>query len=247
MLEVSSDNLDKLAGLGERWKTLHGQLSKFGKVFDKKIKGELIDLVSPDEIDPVQDDSINQCLLQHLYREGNFEVADVLTEELSRQKGEEGGGLKKITEWREPFEEVHRLIRALKEKEIRPAIEWIEKNKEKLGMLADQLKFKLHSLAYLELLKDGKSSLIKTLAYAQRNIRQYEKMFLKDVETLLGALAYHQCLETSPYAILLKGGGIVEGCRDNARFCLLLSPWFAQRISLGTLSKSRHNSLAKDQ
>lgn len=141
-----------------------------------------------------QDSAITQCLLQHFYREGNFEAGDSLAEDLHSMVD---GSMKT------PFAEMHGLVASLAARDIRPAIDWAKRNEVELGKTGIRLQFQLHSLAYTKLLKDEYPHPIKALKYAQQFIAPFAGVFRLDMETLLGALAFASRLNDSPYSVLL--------------------------------------------
>lgn len=173
-----------------------------------------MDLVPPEE--EGYDEAILQALLQHFYREGNFAMGDALATELQSMTD---------VQWKEPFEEMHHLVEALDQHDIGPAIAWIERASKGATGKSDSghngslcitsailppaaaaaLAFKLHSLAYIDMLKGGSWS--QAIQYARTHLAPLAKGFSHDVETLLGAMAFAQGaggLECSPYAPLLR-------------------------------------------
>lgn len=158
------------------------------------MQNDLVDLVDISKLDQVPHrEAICQAIMQHLYREGNFEAGDSLASEMGSMSD---GSLK------EPFEEMHRLSLALANRDIAPVIDWVCSHEDVLGRSGHRLRFQLHSLMYFALLREGPpdASPLKALAYAKKWIAPLAVHFLEDVQTLMGILAYSPNLSRSPYA-----------------------------------------------
>lgn len=142
--------------------------------------------------------AVNTALLQHFYREGNFEIADTLCAELSEKQGLSVPEVEK--DMRKPFEEMHELVRSLADHNIVPVVEWAKAHDAGLGEEGRQLQFQLHSLALIEWFrKDRKAALF----YAREHLAPFYETHAEDIESLLGALAYSYDMEHSPYSALL--------------------------------------------
>lgn len=146
--------------------------------------------------------AISKCILEHLYREGNFEAADALAEELPLAVEES---------IREPFAEMHQLARALRDRQVEPTVNWVQTHLEKLEGTGERLLLKLHGLAFIEFLRQKIPA--KALAYAKKFIAPFTRAFPAEVQTLMGTLAFAYQLEESPYRRLL-GEDLWEEAED---------------------------------
>jgi len=83
--------------------------------------------------------------------------------------------------YKEPFVELHRILDCLKQKDLGPALKWAEENKEALNLQGSALEFKLHRLAFINLLKKGTKYQKESIDYARTNfpkfIKTHEKGF----------------------------------------------------------------------
>lgn len=141
-------------------------------------------------------EAICQAIMQHFYREGNFEAGDSLASEL--QSPTEAS-------LKEPFEEMHRLSLALSNRTISPVVDWVCQHEGVLGKSGYRLRFQLHSLVYFSLLRNNTADAtpIKALQYAKTWIAPLAEHFPEDVQTLMGLLAYSPNLNQSPYARIM--------------------------------------------
>ena len=104
---------------------------------------------------------LNQAVCDHLFRQGRLDIAKTLIDE---------AGLEISAEHIEKFADIHRILEALKQQDVRPAMEWAENNRASLEANKSPLHFKLHRLEYLSLLSSGQTQ--EALAYA-KNLQPY--------------------------------------------------------------------------
>lgn len=186
----------ELAGLGEAWKGVHAQLSKYSKALERRVRGDFVDLVRDADAESAQtaarhDEAVHQALLQHFYREGSFEAGDALAADMQSMAD---------AQLKEPFERMHALVRALAARDIAPAVRWAQQHERALGAAGHRLQFQLHALAFIGLLRADQHA---ALRYAQRAFPPFAAAFAPDVQTLMGALAFGHCLAASPYRAIL--------------------------------------------
>lgn len=79
------------------------------------------------------------------------------------------------TQYKEPFVELHRILEALKQQDLDPALQWSAENRDALIAQGSSLEFKLHRLAFLNLVKKGRSFQSKAIVYARQNFSQFVK------------------------------------------------------------------------
>lgn len=225
---LCAEQKEKLAGLSGGWKKSHVLISRFGKSFDKSPKIDLFETLpakdvtkSNREVNNFEEEmAILEAIIQHYYREGVFEVGDAIAAELTNM-GVESHILDKISDMKTPFLEMHNLLVALgKKRDIAPAIQWAEEKDTILGAVGVRLRFQLHCLKIISLIRDlpnfksntkEKSDLLPTtgctlldiINYARHYLEPFYETFPRDIETLMGALAFAPGLETSAYSSLL--------------------------------------------
>jgi len=135
---------------------------------------------------------VNKILIHHCYREGLFDVGDCLVKEAGREEE---------TEVRSQFLEFHQIVDSLKLRNIEPAMRWIFANRGKLKQKSSKLEFKLLSLKYCDILREGKSD--DALEYARTHFTQYPLHF-KEIQKLITCLLWIGNFEKSPYAEIVS-------------------------------------------
>ncbi|MCL4143222.1 UNVERIFIED_CONTAM: hypothetical protein GTU68_018218 [Idotea baltica] len=158
---------------------------------------------------------INEVIIQHFFREGLLNVAETLIEET---------GVQLLDDARTPFFELNRILASLKERNLRPALDWAEQNRDKLRAQTSSLEFKLHRLAYVSLLSEGHHRIKDAINYARKHLTGFVHQHERSIQTLLGCLLYVRSgLETSPYSELLSPCQWNEICEVFTRdACTLL-------------------------
>jgi len=77
--------------------------------------------------------------------------------------------------YKEPFVELHRILEALKLHNLEPALKWSGENRQALLQQGSSLEFKLHRLAFLNLIKEGPTQQSQAITYARTNFTQFVK------------------------------------------------------------------------
>lgn len=115
----------------------------------------------------------------------------------------EDADLEIAAEKKEPFLELHRILGALKQRDLIPALRWAEENRDNLNEIRSSLEFKLHRLRFIDLLKQGPSHQSQALQYS-RNFEAFADRHTRDLQILMGSMLYlQQGIENSPYSHLL--------------------------------------------
>jgi hypothetical protein len=84
-------------------------------------------------------------------------------------------GLELDTQYKEPFVELHRILEALKHQNLELALNWATDNRDALIAQGSSLEFKLHRLAFLNLVKRGAGSQREAILYARRHFHEFVK------------------------------------------------------------------------
>lgn len=208
----------------------------------------------------------------HLLREGQFSVAATFLSEVSEkmasaQPGNDGQGrpedadalsLEQIQsgEIRKQFANMYEILHELKEESnLLPAIQWAREHREALEARGSNLEFELCRLQFVWLFHGGKdrqgsfvSGRQAALEYARREFHVFLPRYQREVQQLIGAMAFCPNLEDSPYrAIFNNPTAWTDVAHSFTReFCSLLglsadSPLYiaatAGAIALPTLLK----------
>lgn len=112
---------------------------------------------------------LNQIVIQHLIRNGKFELAEKFSDESLTPYPEE---------FKAQFEDMYQILEAMKERQLEPALEWC------LAHLGDatveegeSLVFKIHRLQYCYYLSQGKR--LEALSYAKKRLAGFTGKYLQ--------------------------------------------------------------------
>lgn len=206
----------------------------------------------------------------HLLREGQFSVASTFLSELSRQKeptrpqeqqkdgAEASPSLEDIQtgELREQFATMYHILHQLKyESNLLPAIQWAREHRQQLQARGSHLEFELCRLQFVWLFHGGgnpqatmASGRQAALEYARREFHAFVPDHLREIQQLMGAMAFCPNLEASPYRAIFHNPTAWSDVAHSftREFCSLLglsadSPLYiaatAGAIALPTLMK----------
>lgn len=105
----------------------------------------------------------------------------------------------------EPFAELHKIFEEIHKRNLQPAIEWATKHSFELEQKNSSLEFKLHRLAFLQIIKGGLAAQGEAIAYARNNLSKFVAKYQKDFQILMGTLLYLKVgLDNSPYKFLMR-------------------------------------------
>lgn len=134
---------------------------------------------------------------------------DDIAETLIRESG-----LPKEDISEEPFAELNKIFEQIHSRNLQPAIEWATKFSEELEYKNSSLEFKLHRLAFIQILKGGPKAQSEAISYARANLSKFVVRFQKEFQILMGCLLFLKVgLENSPYSYLLRDDMWIE-CAD---------------------------------
>jgi hypothetical protein len=119
-LAKTLDALDAVSAISADTKELHGAIGKLGKIVDKDFATDIC--ASLRQI-PMDRGILDRIIAEHLYHEGAFEVADAFVIEAGIEDGEQ---------LKAPFASMHAVLEEIQKKNLGPALEWAEKNRDAL-------------------------------------------------------------------------------------------------------------------
>jgi CTLH/CRA C-terminal to LisH motif domain len=103
---------------------------------------------------------INEAIVMHLIREGQFEIVEALCAE---------SHLPLPLEKKQQFQELYRILGAFRKRDLTPAIQWATTNREALQKKASNLEFQLHRIEFINILTTQPS------ADGQNDVQMEEK------------------------------------------------------------------------
>ena len=86
--------------------------------------------------------------------------------------------------------ELHRILEALKCHNLEPALKWAAENRQALLQQGSSLEFKLHRMAFINILKGDSRKQMEAISYARANFPPFVKRHEKEIQVLMGALLY---------------------------------------------------------
>lgn len=135
-------------------------------------------------------------------------------------------------EKREQFQTMHHVLYELRQNHnLQPAMDWAAQHNEALRTRGSNLGFELTRLQYARLLladsKDGVLSMesqMRALLYAQIEFQPFRAHYSREIQELLGAMAFSSNLVESPYHSRLNTTGAWEdvALSFTKDFCALL-------------------------
>lgn len=206
----------------------------------------------------------------HLLREGQFSVAATFLSEIADQKDttdhldvsrspDPASSLLDhdevpSTEIRKQFASMYYILRELKDKKnLLPAIEWSRENREALEARGSNLEFELCRLQFVWLFhgethQPEACNWQAAMEYARREFQHFVPQYLREVQQLIGAMAFCRNMKSSPYASIFNSPSAWDDVAQffTREFCSLLglsadSPLYiaatAGAIALPTLLK----------
>jgi len=167
---------------------LHSSVSKVGKTIDRNFTQDYAS-TSFEQVFTGSDKEklLNQVICQHMYRHGFLDIGEELAKE---------AGLEIPDSNKQPFVELNAILEHLRQKNLQPALEWAEKNREALLEQSSSLEFKLHRLHFLNLVAQGPEKQAEALAYVRKHFPPFVHQHETDIQNLMGVLAY------LPYGVL---------------------------------------------
>ncbi|CAG7834116.1 unnamed protein product [Allacma fusca] len=173
---------------------LHSTVSKVGKAIDRNLNPDFGTITRDGIFSGERAKILTQVVCQHLYRQGMLDIGDALCQESDQELD---------SQHKEPFIELHRILDALKRHDLEPALLWATENCEALAAQGSTLEFKLHRLAFLNLIKKGPKHQSESIRYARDNFCRFVKRHEKEVQVLMGSLLFVPGnVEASPYGHL---------------------------------------------
>ncbi|XP_059607809.1 E3 ubiquitin-protein ligase RMND5A [Phlebotomus argentipes] len=201
--DALSKTKEKLQRLTADHRDLHGTVSKVGKAIDRNFVSDFTATSRTDVFTSERNiQLLNTVIAQHFYRQGMEDVADMLIKESSLQHDEISI---------EPYAELHRTWEAIHNRDLAPALQWATHYSDKLEAKHSALEFKLHRLAFMQILSRGIEAQKEAIAYARTYFSKFVHRFQKDIQSLMGTLMYLPIgIQNSPYRHLMASEMWIE-------------------------------------
>lgn len=171
--------------LEESRNELHKSFTKYQEILSKLVDPDISKAYVDVDFDYK---TVNQIIISSLYHDGLFHIADVFLQE-SQEKDN--------VSLKTQFTRMRYIIKALKVKDLEPALTWVLVNREKLNRIGSKLVFDLHCFQYLEIVQKGNKS--DAMNYFNAHLKPFSSTRSKEVIKLMGSFLWCGKLETSPY------------------------------------------------
>ncbi|XP_048438045.1 protein RMD5 homolog [Pyrus x bretschneideri] len=143
-LKVKIKDIAPLTQLESMQKELNLALSKYPKIMEKSLIPDITKAYRNIDFDT---HTTNAIIGGHFYQQGLFEVGDCFISET--EESEAAAALKS------QFQELFRMVEAMKHRNLEPALSWAATNSNKLKPNGSDMLLKLHSLQFVEILQKG--------------------------------------------------------------------------------------------
>ncbi|VVB08384.1 unnamed protein product [Arabis nemorensis] len=186
-------------------KELNVALSKYPKVLEKTLNSDISKAYRNVEFDL---HTVHQIIASFFYGQGLFDIGDCFISETGEPESSA----------RESFMEMYLILKALKRRDLGPALNWAASNSDKLEQANSDLEMKLHSLHFLKIAQDKKS--LDAVNYARKHIPIYSD---RGLQKLMCSLLWNGNLDKSPYAGFLSPTLWTKAVKELTRqYCNLL-------------------------
>ncbi|KAL9268988.1 MAEA-like protein [Drosera capensis] len=98
------------------------------------------------------------------------------------------------------FHEAKRVIEALHNKEVAPALAWCSENKSRLKKAKSKFEFQLRLQEFIELVRDEQN--LRAITYARKYLAPWGITHLKELQRVVATLAFKSNTECATYKVL---------------------------------------------
>ncbi|KAG8651263.1 hypothetical protein MANES_07G106200v8 [Manihot esculenta] len=100
------------------------------------------------------------------------------------------------------FQEARRVINALQNREVAPALAWCAENKSRLKKSKSKLEFQLRLQEFIELVRAENS--MRAITYAQKYLAPWGATHIKELQRVMATLAFKSHTECATYKVLFE-------------------------------------------
>jgi hypothetical protein len=234
-------------------KPIYSGLNKYGKALDRKFKDKPLPSADNDALSS-HPSLINRAIAMHLLREGQFSVASTFIQEAERRpphpeptlntpnpyikeswEKDLAEGTFNSEKLQQRFAEMYHILHELRvERNLEPAIQWAKERSDVLEARGSNLEFELCRLQYVRLFIDRTSDddymdehpegPLHAYQYAMHEFHVFSRRYAREVQELMGAMAYWQNIQESPYQRIFYNDSAWDEVAHsfNREFCSLL-------------------------
>uniref|UniRef100_A0A2P2JT99 Uncharacterized protein MANES_10G039500 n=2 Tax=Rhizophora mucronata TaxID=61149 RepID=A0A2P2JT99_RHIMU len=100
------------------------------------------------------------------------------------------------------FQEAKKVIDALQNRDVAPALAWCADNRSRLKKTKSKLEFQLRLQDFIELVRD--ESFLRAIVYARKYLAPWAATHMNDFQRVISTLAFKSATECAPYKILFE-------------------------------------------
>ncbi|XP_065870566.1 protein MAEA homolog [Euphorbia lathyris] len=100
------------------------------------------------------------------------------------------------------FQEARKVIDALQNREVTPALAWCAENKSRLKKSKSKFEFQLRLQEFIELVRAENN--IRAIAYARKHLAPWGATHMKELQRVMATLAFKSHTECSTYKVLFE-------------------------------------------
>lgn len=221
-----------LDAINSNLKDVHKASTLYSKALDKRLKAKPATATEENQLS--SDTLLDRAIGMHLLREGQFGVATAFLEEMpesansTSMDADDGSGTPISLKTR--FEHMYYILEEMRSnRNLDPAMEWARARRGQLQARGSDLEFELTKLQFIWLFAGRADSpvtqrLMAATRYAREALSRFEGRYLRDIEQLVGSLAFSSGLDSSPYRSVFEGSGAWDevALTFTREFCSLL-------------------------
>ncbi|KAM7251689.1 hypothetical protein ACFE04_023572 [Oxalis oulophora] len=227
-LKRKLQEISPLNQLEETQKDLNIALTKYLKHLEKSFNPDISNPYNNIQLDV---HTLNNIIATHFYRQGLFEVGDYFVSETVQCESD-------LDNNRSHFSEMYRILEAMKNRDLEPAIKWVLANSDKIEKMGSELLMKLHCLQFIDILQSGNET--EALNYAKTKLATFATDNMSEIQKYINCLCWAGKLESSPYTHLLSTDNWDSAAEDiTKQFCNILGQPYKNPLSLTILAGSR--------
>ena len=192
-------------------KDLQTAITKCIKSVDKSFPPDWSKAVTPISFDT---NTFEDIIIEHLLRRGRSDLAETLIKEAGKEVDPNVVA---------PFLPLKSVFDGFKERNLDPALSWIESNIDSLKASASSFPFQVVKMKFLQL---SQTSVMEAISFSRQHFPKFASSNLQEIQKLMGSLAFLKRPGRSPY----------EGLHDEATWDNLVDAFVRESSALLGLS-----------
>ncbi|KAK4263018.1 hypothetical protein QN277_028499 [Acacia crassicarpa] len=217
-LHTSLHNAAPLTQLEGPQKELNVALTKYVKILEKSCNPDISKAYRNFDFDI---HTLNQIIASHFYHQGLFDIGDQFIRDARESEA--------AAVMKSPFQQMFQILEAIRNHDLRPALNWANTVADKLSQHGSTLLLKLHAMEFLETVRSGNTG--EALDYARAKLAPFASTHMDDVQKAMVCILWSGKLDRCPYHVLVSPNWnwLVEDFKKE--FCNLLDQSYKSSLS----------------